>query len=78
MVWIVENKILNFLLIMIMKVSGITFHFLLASLFVCLCLQFVKCYDDVPRLSAALLWAVARVMCEQQQQVEDQVRIIPA
>ena len=59
---------------MIMKVSGITFHFLLATLFV-----FVKYYDDaVPRLSAALLWAVARVMCEQQQQVEDQVRIIPA
>ena len=58
---------------MIMKVSGITFQFLLATLFV-----FVKYYDDVPRLSAALLWAVARVMCEQQQQVEDQVRIIPA
>ena len=56
-----------------MKVSGITFQFILATLFV-----FVKYYDDVPRLSAALLWAVARVMCEQQQQVEDQVRIIPA
>ena len=58
-----------------MKVSGITFQFLLATLFV-----FVKYYDDVPRLSAALLQAVAsaRVMCEQQQQVEDQVRIIPA
>ena len=57
---------------MIIKVSGITFQFLLATLFV-----FVKYSDDVPRLSAALLWAVARVMCEQQQ-VEDQVRIIPA
>ena len=56
-----------------MKVSGITFQFLLATLFV-----FVKYYDDVPRLSTALLQAVARVMCEQQQQVEDQVRIIPA